>query len=88
MWNSILSILSAVLPTILSIIGIFVHFAVFHRLKCTKNLSDCLKECLPEYLRNGGDTRLTSLEEKYSDLKFLYDQLVSVLQQLSEGGKK
>lgn len=34
-------------PLIVSVVSLVVHFFVFHRLKCTKKLSDCVRSCLP-----------------------------------------
>lgn len=44
MWQYVLTFA----PLLLSVCSLVVHFLVFHRLKCTKDLDACLKECLPD----------------------------------------
>lgn len=43
-WMEIISI-------VLSVVGVLVHIFVFHRLKCTKDLSACLREDLSKIYR-------------------------------------
>lgn len=51
MWNIVVTILTTAAPLLLSAASLVVHFFVFHRLKCTKNLSDCMRTCLPYITR-------------------------------------
>lgn len=42
-----LSIVLDFLPLFLSFVSLIIHFFVFHRLKCSKDLLSCLKEHFP-----------------------------------------
>lgn len=46
--SQILELVFTIIPTVLSAIGVIVHFVVAHRLKCEKSILECLKTCLPE----------------------------------------
>lgn len=76
MWNTVLTILTTVAPILLSLIGILAHFFVFHRLKCTKDLTECLKEHFPDYFKkeNSFDVRLKSIENFVSELQKFIEQ--------------
>lgn len=49
MWNTILQVFVSVAPILVSVVSLVVHFFVFHRLKCTKEMSECIKEDLPKF---------------------------------------
>lgn len=80
MLDFFLSHLSEIIMFLLSVISLVVHFFVFHRLKCTKDLAACMKECLPSYLSNFG------LLQRIDVLESQYSELIGILREVSSNG--
>lgn len=80
MWNSIILLILDYLPLFLSLISVVIHFFVFHRLKCTKDIKTCLSECRPfDYIK---------LLDQVSDLEKKYSEMLSILSEVSNYGTK
>lgn len=82
-WNYVLSFVKDYLPLIISCVGVVTHFLVFHRLKCTKDLSTCLKEDFLEKFK-GGEQTITALYRRQLQLDSRLDEYAEVISRLNQ----
>ena len=88
MWSTVLTVLLSVAPILLSLVSLIVHFFVFHRLKCTKDLMSCIKECFPGYLEKNKEETLLGLLHRQIELSSKVDQLANFYECIISSLKK